>query len=414
MAHVRRLLTPEQKRRQKAGALPASEKPKGLWQATVRHPSGRRWSNSDPLKRVVETWAADEEAKLRRGEFIDPNAGKITLNDWWDKWSAIRRVEDATRRKNLSQWRVHVQPEFGSWPLAVIKSWDVEKWVTDMGEREVGPTTVAASLNLLTNILNTAVKHQVIGSNPASLVSAPTVPKHKDRFLTRAEADTLLERFTGTDRLFVQLMLETGLRWEEAAALDGRHVNFLKKTVTVEQALARNGKVKVPKSAAGYRDVPLTDDLVERFSRHIRDLDRPVFLAPPPRVAKRQRASRADPNKTPRVRRPLEEQRLNYTNWLKRVWNPAVKGVPATKTRPAIPGAGLADPQPTPHDCRHTFASWLGEDNMSPQDLAALLGHSDWRMVQRYVHASGSRFDKARTALERRESGKAPDHHGTP
>lgn len=386
----------------------------GRWQATVRHPSGQRWSKSDPLKRVVKDWADEAEARMRRGDFLDPAGGKMVLSDWWDKWSSIRRVEDATRRKNLSQWKVHVQPAFGTWPLAVIKSWDVEKWVTDMVAREVGPTTVAASLNLLTNILNAAVKHQIIGANPAALVSAPTVPKHIDRFLTRSEADRLLERFTGTSRLFVQLMLETGLRWEEAAALDGRHVNFLKKTVTVEQALARNGKLKPPKTAAGYRDVPLTGDLVDRFSRHIRDLDRPVFPAPPPRVAKKQRPSRADPDKTPRVRRPPEEQRLSYTNWLKRVWNPAVKGVPATKTRPAIEGAGLADPQPTPHDCRHTYASWLGEDGVSPQDLAALLGHSDWRMVQRYVHASGSRFAKALAALERQESGRTGDLGGTP
>lgn len=337
----------------------------GKWQATVRHPSGQRFSRSDPLKRVVTEWAADVESKMRRGDFIDPAAGKMRLVDWWEKWSATRRLEEATRRKDASHWRVHVEPAFGTWPLAAIKSWDVEKWVSDMVAAKVGPPTVASSLNLLTHMLNAAVKHQLIGANPASLVSAPTVPKHKDRFLTHDEADRLLEQFDGVHRLLVEVLLGTGLRWEEATALDGRHVNFLRKTITVEQALGRDRKIKPPKTAASYRDVPLTDELAEALSRHVVNLAKPVFQQP-------------------------NGERLDYSNWRARVWVPAVRR------------ANLADPQPTPHDCRHTYASWLGEQGLSPQDLAALLGHSDWRMVQRYVHSSTARFDRAREALNLR------------
>ena len=336
----------------------------GKWQATVRHPSGQRWSKSDPLKRVVKDWADETEARMRRGDFLDPAGGKMTLTDWWAKWSSTRRVEEATRRKNASHWKVHVGEAFGSWPLATIKSWDVERWVSDMVDAEVGPSTVAASLSLLTHLLNAAVKHQLISTNPAALVKAPTVPKHKDRFLTHEEADRVLEQLTGVNRLFVQLLLGTGLRWEEATGLDGRHVNFLRRTITVEQALGRDRKIKPPKTAAGYRDVPLTVELTEALSRHVVNLAKPVFQQP-------------------------NGERLDYSNWRARVWVPAVKR------------AKLDDPQPTPHDCRHTYGSWLGEKGVSPQDLAALLGHSDWRMVQRYVHSSTSRFDRAREALDR-------------
>ena len=343
----------------------------GRWQATVRHPSGRRWSKSDPLKRVVQEWAGELEAKMRRGDFLDPAAGKMTLADWWADWSTTRRVEEATRRKNASHWSVHVRPAFGSWPLATIKSWDVERWVSGMVAAGVGPSTVAASLSLLTHLLNEAVRHQLVATNPAALVKAPTVPKHKDRFLTHEEADRVLEQLDGPHHLFVQLLFGTGLRWGEAAALDGRHVNFLRKTVTVEQALGRDGKIKPPKTAAGYRDVPLTDELTEALSRHVVSLAKPVFQQP-------------------------NGERFDYSNWRARIWVPAVKR------------ARLDDPQPTPHDCRHTYGSWLGEDNVPPQDMAALLGHSDWRMVQRYVHASQGRFMRARAALQesqqRRES----------
>lgn len=336
----------------------------GKWQATVRHPSGRRWSRSDPLKRVVKDWADELEAKMRRGDFLDPAGGKMTLADWWSEWSTTRRVEEATRRKNTSHWGVHVEPAFGSWPLASIKSWDVERWVTGMVDAEVGPPTVAASLSLLTHLLNAAVKHQLLATNPAALVKAPTVPKHKDRFLTHDEADRVLEQLDGVHRLIVQVLFGTGLRWEEATALDGRHVNFLRRTITVEQALGRDRKIKPPKTAAGYRDVPMTAELAEDLSRHVANLGKPVFQQP-------------------------NGERLDYSNWRARVWVPAVKR------------AHLDDPQPTPHDCRHTYGSWLGDDNVPPQDIAALLGHSDWRMVQRYVHASKQRFERARAALDR-------------
>ena len=340
----------------------------GKWQATVRHPSGQRWSKSDPLKRVVKDWADETESKMRRGDFLDPAGGKMLLADWWVRWSTTRRVEEATRRKNTSHWGVHVDPAFGSWPLASIKSWDVERWVSDMVAAAVGPSTVAASLSLLTHLLNAAVKHQLIAVNPAALVKAPTVPKHKDRFLTHEESVRVLEQFHGPHHLFVQLLFGTGLRWGEAAALDGRHINFLRKTVTVEQALGRDGKIKPPKTAAGYRDVPLTDELTEALSRHVSNLAKPVFQQP-------------------------NGERFDYSNWRTRIWVPAVKR------------AHLDEPQPTPHDCRHTYGSWLGEAGVPVHEIAALMGHSDWRMVQRYVHASTTRFDRAREALKQRDPG---------
>jgi integrase len=361
----------------------------GRWQATIRHPSGQRWSKSDPLKRVVKDWADEAEARMRRGEFVDPAAGRAPLADWWVKWGKTRRIETATDKKNTSHWTVHVEPKFGAWPVASVQSWDVEEWVADMQRREVGASTVAAALNLLRNLLNGAVKHRLISSNPALLVEVPSVPAHKDRYLTRKEADILCARFTGVDRLLVEFLLGTGLRWGEAAALDGRDVNLMRKQVHVHTAARRDSTLKGPKTAAGIRYVPLTTELTEKLSMHIRDLEAPVF--------------RQDNGK-----------RLNYSNWRSRVWVPAVVGKPATKTKPAIKGAGLADPQPTIHDLRHTYGSWLGEDGVPVHEIAALMGHADWRMTQRYVHASESRFDRARAALERQESGRSTDHHGTP
>lgn len=362
MAHIRRLKS-------------------GRWQATVRHPSGQRWSKSDPLKRAVKDWADRLEADLRRGEFIDPHLGKMTLSQWHEKWLETRRVETATAEKTRSWWRNHIEPKFGSWPLTSIQSWDVEAWVSDLEDRGVGAETVRSSLRLLTQILRAAVKHRLLSGNPAEGVTATTPEPHVDRILTRTEAATLLEQFEGEDRLFVEVLLYCGLRFQEAAGLRRFRVDLLRRRLQVAKVQPRKGGEKQPKTAAGVRLVPLTDELVVQLSQMIPAPDQELVFTSP------------------------EGSRLRYDNWLRRVW------------QPALLKAKLQDPQPTPHDMRHSFGSWLGEAGVPATQIAALMGHKSLRSVERYLHATEARFDQARAALsgpERQGSGKSGDLHRTP
>jgi integrase len=335
----------------------------GLWQATVRHPSGARFSKSDPLKKVVQTWAADEEAKIRRGEWINPHAGKVTLSGWRAKWLETRRVEVATEEKTASWWRNHIEPKFGAWPLASIQPWDVEAWVSELQAKGVGAETVRSSLRLLRQILQDAVRHKLLTSNPAEGVKASSPSPHIDRVLTRDEANRLLVEFAGGDQVFARLLLYCGLRFQEAAGLRRFRVDLLRKRLQVATVQPRKGTDKRPKTDAGVRLVPLTDELVVQLSQLIPAPDQEwVFTSP-------------------------KGGRVYYGNWLRRVWQPALER------------AGLPDPQPTPHDLRHTFGTWLGEAGVPAPQIAALMGHKSLRSVERYIHATEARFDQARAAL---------------
>ena len=352
MAHIRRLKS-------------------GLWQATIRHPSGDRFSKSDPLKKVVQTWAADEEAKIRRGEWINPHAGKVTLAGWRDKWLETRRVEVATKEKTDSWWRNHIEPKFGSWPLASIQSWDVEAWVSELQSRGVGAETVRSSLRLLRQILRDAVKHRLLTVNPSEGVKATPPSPHIDRVLTRDEADALLSQFAGEDQVFVELLLYCGLRFQEAAGLRRFRVDLLRKRLQVAKVQPRKGTEKRPKTDAGVRLVPLTDELVVDLSQLIPAPDQELVFTSP------------------------NGKRVRYENWLTRVWQPALEK------------AKLPDPQPTPHDLRHTFGTWLGEAGVPAPQIAALMGHKSLRSVERYIHATEARFDQARAALGRADQRKS-------
>lgn len=336
--------------------------PSGLWQATVRLPDGRRRTRTDPLKGVVKSWAEDAEASIRRGEWADPQDGRITVATWYRDWLATRVLERATADKYASHWRTHVEPRWGDVRLMAITSWDVEAWVADMQRAKVGATSLQQSFQLLRYMMADAVRHKRIMTDPTAGVRVPKAPKHVDRFLSLTEYGALEDAMpTDRDRCIVRLMAYSGLRWGEVAGLHAHRVDLSAGRLTVVEVLRRDATVKArPKSTAGQRYVPLEPRLVGLLSE-LMPVSGLVFPG------------------------------LHYTNWRRRVFVPAVAA------------AGLAAPLPTPHDLRHTFGSWLAGNGVPPTDIMALMGHSTLRATERYLHSSDDRFGRALTALPVRQ-----------
>jgi hypothetical protein len=78
--------------------------PSGKWQATVRGPDGRKHTKADLLKKVVRTWATEQESKFAQGDVRDPRAGEIHVGDWHKRYAAASGVEAITAAKNASLW----------------------------------------------------------------------------------------------------------------------------------------------------------------------------------------------------------------------------------------------------------------------------------------------------------------------
>ncbi|WP_342743168.1 tyrosine-type recombinase/integrase [Saccharopolyspora shandongensis] len=66
-------------------------------------------------------------------------------------------------------------------------------------------------------------------------------------------------------------------------------------------------------------------------------------------------------------------------------WNPIVKAT------------GLVGV--TPHDLRHTYASWLVQDGVSIKTLSVLLGHASVATTERYAHLADTQWDQVRAVL---------------
>jgi integrase len=358
--------------------------PSKKWAATIRSPAGLRITETFPLQSLAQAWADDQVASVRRGDWIDPREGEATVGALYERFDGARRLEKASRKRDASHWRVHVEPYWGRWKVGGILRPDVTKWVTTMEANKVGAATIEGAVGVLRSLLDLAVDARIIRVNPASGVKTPRRPAHHDRVLTFAEEDLLLSAFQTRfgdrvdGRLFVELLLDTGLRWEEAAAIDREHVDLRRALIQIGPVMEKDGTVRpYPKSPAGVRPVAVGDELWPRFRAHV--------LTVPPKAL---------------VFTALEGGPLRYDNWRDRIWLPALTVVTQRGPRRKILATEplLADPQPTPHDLRHTFGTRLGEAGVPPHEIMELMGHARLGSVQRYLHASEDRFERARAA----------------
>jgi len=376
----------------------------GNWAATVRLANGQRANDSFPLKDMAEKWAAEVAAADRRGEWIDPKLGQVTIGELWDRYGDARPLERASRARDMSHWRTHVAPRWATVRAGTILKPDIKAWVVEMERAGVGAASIEAAVGVLRSMLETAVDARLIRVNPAQGVRSPRRGAHLDRILDDHEDEILLgnmdRRWPGAAyaRLFAELMLYCGLRYEEAAAIRRERVDMRQRILHIGPVMERDGKIReYPKSPAGVRPVPVDDELWPRLRDHALTVEPGalVFTA-------------------------AEGGPLRYTNWRNRIWLPALcERVPMSAAEIEAYVAGrkavgrrsgwrpeylrevplLADPQPTPHDLRHTYGTRLGEEGMPPHEIMALMGHANLRSVQRYLHAREGRFERARRAM---------------
>jgi integrase len=373
--------------------------PSGKWAATVRTPAGRI-TESHESKTVIKRWANDLETDAARGDFIDPRAGDITVGEWWERCRDSRHLEKATRKRHESQWRRHIAPRWANVRIGSILHIDVAAWVVRMREAGVGAATIEGAACVLIGLLDLAVASRIRRDNPAKGVSRPRPSAHVDRVLDADEETLLLERlddlFPGRPdgRLFVELLLDTGMRWEEAAAVPRGLVDTRRRRADVRFVMERDGTIRdYTKSGAGTRTVPISDGLMARLRPHLLTVVSGANPVKDPACLVFQGAGPAHEDGCKRRGcSGCKTSVLRYATWRARVWRPALLGPDGSPL--------LDDPQPTPHDCRHTFGTRLADEGVPLHDIMRLMGHGDMRSVQRYMHSGEERFDRARRALD--------------
>lgn len=281
----------------------------------------------------VAAIAAYGAARALEMHGIDANPRKaaraLTVEQWIRHHiDHLTGVEQYTIDKYDEYLRNDIAPHLGSIPIAELAEEDVAKWVkwmeTNGGRKGKGhaPKTIANKHGFLSAALNAAIpKH--IDSNPAAgrrLPRGDADDDHDMRMLTRDEFRALLAATAEPWRPLVEFLVASGTRWGEASALQPDHIDVKAGTVLIRQAW------KYAPSKGYLLGPPKT-----KRSRRVVDV--------PPRLLAKLDLSNEW------VFTNASGGPVRYQGFWRDVWNPAV-------------AVSKLDPRPTPHDLRHTYASW--------------------------------------------------------
>ncbi|MEV7508248.1 site-specific integrase [Streptomyces sp. NPDC091201] len=353
----------------------------GSWQATVRNHTGERFTETFPLRSQAREWGLDQEAKLRRNAYQDPQAGKIKFGEWHDRWWEARVVEPHTQRGDASCIRTHITPYWSDWEVRAISRLDVQSWVRKLVVDKKGASAIRRAYNLMSSIMRAAVDENLISVTPCRRIDLPREAVKPPQWFTVEEAQAILDELEEPWQTMALLAFYTGLRWGELAGLHEHRIDWRRGRLFVVEVNTKSGIKEYPKSSRSRREVPIPEHVLDALARHMRGRDRSgvVFTT---------------------VTKGRSGRLLDDGNWRTQTWWPAVKR--AHYTEPD--GTSRPVPHYPPHSMRHTCASWLVQKGVSLYEVQHLLGHESYQTTQRYAHLAPDAHQAVLGAWQRLDS----------
>jgi integrase len=181
-------------------------------------------------------------------------------DQWLEECKTRRAWKPRTARANKDAVE-RLRPFFGPLRLGSIRPSDVSAFVREALTTFV-PATVNLDVNVLVDVFNTAIREELLESNPALRVERPKLGHRRWRILEPAEVRKVAQSFGPDEQArvaFLTLVL-TGVRRFELLALRWRDVDL------VENVL----RVRDSKSEDGIRSIALTPTLAEELWQHRR------------------------------------------------------------------------------------------------------------------------------------------------
>lgn len=336
--------------------------PSGRYQASYLDPEGVRRRAPHTFETIAEAgdWLTMKEAELLRGEWVDPDRGRVPLDEYGTAWIS-ERPGLSPRTVDLYTWLFakYVRPRLGSAMLVDIDAARVRRWRHQLLANDVSPTMVAKAYRLLRAIMMTAVDDELVQRNPCRIRGAGNERTPERPVLTLSQVLALADEVPERLRVAILIAAFASLRFGELAALQRRDVDVDCGTIRVRQAYTEvRGKGVVlgpPKSQAGVRTIALPaailPDVQEHLERYVGPADNALVFTGPHGATLR---------------------RGNFNKLVK--WRETV-------ARIGVPGLHF-------HDLRHTGNTLAAATGVSTRDLMARMGHDSINAALIYQHAT--------------------------
>lgn len=234
----------------------------------------RTASFPDKCRGQAEDFLSQVENDIRKGSYVDPDAGHILLKDYAERWVNAQTFDDATRESTESRLRSRILPFFEGKELSAIKPTDIRGWLRSMQQGRFASSYQAVCFAHLSAVFTAAVDDKLITSNPCHVrsVNRPKPGERKvkpwPRSIVKKVHMALPERF----KIMVPIGAGCGLRQGEifGLAVDAIDRDGLVLHVVRQLREVRGQMVFSLPKRGKTRDVPLSKGLLRRLDDHMK------------------------------------------------------------------------------------------------------------------------------------------------
>ncbi len=333
--------------------------PSGRYQVRYWH-AGTSRSAPQTFKTRTDAlaWLSTVEADLLRGSWVDPDAGRISFEDYANAWL---EHQQHLRPRTIELYRYlldrHLLPAFGNYALVDIAPSEVAGWHRQLFAQL--PGTAPKAYRFMAQLMGAAVKDERILRNPCSVKGASGEQRKEQAIPTVAEVEALAGAVPERYKVMVLLAAWCSLRYGELAALRRSRIDLMHAEIevveTITELTAGDRFAGPPKTDAGRRTVTIPPHLIPLVESHLRFIEQStdalVFPAP-------------------------EGGYLQRHNFRHRVWVPA------------LTATGLSYRF---HDLRHSGLTWVAASGATVAELMHRGGHASPAAAMRYQHATKER-----------------------
>ena len=303
------------------------------WHVRVRRSGQSTVAKTFLIKTDAEKWARSIEIEIDRGSYINSSYAQKTLfKDLILQY--LKEVTPTLRGAHEDTYRLRKMMRN---PIAELNLTELtpNKIANYRDERlkEVKPNTVIRELAYISSMINHARREWGLGIiNPVTQIKKPSQPQGRERVLNDAELFRLLSELNKINpilKVLCEFALETAMRRGELISLLWENINFEKRVAFLP--ITKNGR---------SRSVPLSTKAVEILKSLPRDIEGRVFPLNKGTVS----------SLFLRATRRAEIENFHF------------------------------------HDLRHMALTRLSSRISNILELAAISGHRELKMLQRYVH----------------------------
>jgi integrase len=382
------------------------------WLACWTGPDGKEKTRAFQTRDAAAKHARKMEADLDRGEYIDPDSGKVLLGAVAAEWLGLRQVGASSLQRYESVYRMHIAPEFAGRRVKSVLPSEVLKWLQKLGDGYSTSTQETAYM-VLAGVFDLAVADGLRRDNPAR---SPLIPRPRVKTAPR-DAWPASRVWQVTDehpepyRAIPACAAGLGLRQGCVFALAEDDLDLEAAKVTVRRQVTRVGSqfvFKLPKGGK-ERTVPLPRGVAAAIRAHLdAHPPQPYTL---PWMGEDGRISGA---RTCRLlfRWHGDDPRTHgkhivASSFDQFVWKPALSraGIipPSAKDKRGIYRYSGGDRKDGMHALRHFYSTTLLDAGVSLAGVMEFMGHSrEGKPITlgTYGHVTEETFEQARDAID--------------